>query len=227
MDTKLKKFDMKYVHNSSSFETTKQKSDILKFHETFLISGMAATMSKTAAAPIERIKLLMQNQNEMIKQGCLKRPYSGILDCAKVTFSHEGLMSFWRGRYILLLFHAVLTEIFKYKPQHPCLENVFSILGNLVNVMRYSCTQAFNFSFKDSIKHRLFGDPSSNVWKRSQNYEKLGKNIISGGVAGSCSLTFVYSLDYCRTRLANDIMSGTGEKRKFNGIIDVYVKTIR
>ena len=97
MDTKLKKFDMKYVHNSSSFETTKQKSDILKFHETFLISGMAATMSKTAAAPIERIKLLMQNQNEMIKQGYLKQPYSGILDCAKVTFSNEGLVSFWRG----------------------------------------------------------------------------------------------------------------------------------
>ena len=219
---------MKYVHNSSSFENTRQKSDILRFHETFLISGMAATMSKTAAAPIERIKLLMQNQNEMIKQGCLKRPYSGILDCAKVTFSHEGLMSFWRGRYILPLIHAFLTEIvFKYKPQHPCLENIFSILGNLVNVTRYSCTQAFNFSFKDSIKHRLFGDPSSNVWKKSKNYEKLGKNIISGGVAGSCSLTFVYSLDYCRTRLANDIMSGTGEKRKFNGIIDVYVKTIR
>ena len=111
MDTKIKTFGMKYVHNSSSFENTRQKSDILRFHETFLISGMAATMSKTAAAPIERIKLLMQNQNEMIKQGCLKRPYSGILDCAKVTFSHEGLMSFWRGRYILPLIHAFLTEI--------------------------------------------------------------------------------------------------------------------
>ena len=109
MDTKLKNFDMKYVQNSSSFETTKQKSGILRFHETFLISGMAATMSKTAAAPIERIKLLMQNQNEMIKQGCLKRPYSGILDCAKVTLSHEGLISFWRGMYILLLSHAFLT----------------------------------------------------------------------------------------------------------------------
>jgi len=117
--------------------------------------------------------------------------------------------------------------LFRYTPQHPWIENITSILGNLVNVMRYSCTQAFNFSFKDSIKHHLFGDPSSNIWKKSKNYQKLGKNIISGGVAGSCSLTFVYSLDYCRTRLANDVMSGTGEKRKFNGIIDVYVKTIR
>ena len=110
MDTKMKTFDMKSVHNPSSFENTRQKSDILSFHETFLISGMAATMSKTAAAPIERIKLLMQNQNEMIKQGYLKQPYSGILDCAKVTLSHEGLISFWRGMYILLLIHAFLTE---------------------------------------------------------------------------------------------------------------------
>ena len=33
---------------------------------------------------------------------------------------------------------------------------------------------------------------------------KLGANIASGGVAGSMSLCFVYSLDYARTRLAND-----------------------
>ena len=33
---------------------------------------------------------------------------------------------------------------------------------------------------------------------------KFGANIASGGVAGSMSLCFVYSLDYARTRLAND-----------------------
>lgn len=32
------------------------------------MSGTAAAISKTSAAPIERVKLLMQNQNELIKQ---------------------------------------------------------------------------------------------------------------------------------------------------------------
>merc|ERR1711974_58789 len=51
-------------------------------------------------------------------------------------------------------------------------------------------------------------------------------NIASGGVAGSLSLTFVYSLDYCRTRLANDAKTKTGT-RQYNGMIDVYTKTIK
>jgi len=29
-------------------------------------------------------------------------------------------------------------------------------------------------------------------------------NLMSGGMAGAASLTFVYHLDYARTRLAND-----------------------
>ena len=33
---------------------------------------------------------------------------------------------------------------------------------------------------------------------------KFATNIASGGFAGSLSLAFVYSLDYARTRLAND-----------------------
>jgi len=56
--------------------------------------------------------------------------------------------------------------------------------------------------------------------------QKFGTNILSGGVAGSMSLTFVYSLDYARTRLANDA-KGKGGERQFNGLIDVYVKTLK
>ena len=34
----------------------------LGFFENFMLSGVAAGVSKTAAAPIERVKLLVQNQ---------------------------------------------------------------------------------------------------------------------------------------------------------------------
>ena len=45
--------------------------------------------------------------------------------------------------------------------------------------------------------------------------------------AGATSLLFVYHLDYVRTRLANDNKSTkTGGERQFNGMLDVYRKTI-
>lgn len=63
----------------------------------FVMAGMAAIMSKSAAAPIERVKLLLQNQGEMIKRGNLQKPYNGVGDCFKRVLKEEGLFSFWRG----------------------------------------------------------------------------------------------------------------------------------
>jgi len=160
----------------------------LGFFENFMLSGVAAAVSKTAAAPIERVKLLVQNQSEMIKQGRLDRPYTGVMDCTMRTFKNEGIIPFWRG--------------------------------NMANVLRYFPTQALNFAFKDTIK-ALF-----KTAKDAPQYEKFAKNIMSGGMAGSMSLLFVYSLDYCRTRLANDAKA-KGKEREFNGMVDVYVKTIK
>jgi solute carrier family 25 (adenine nucleotide translocator) protein 4/5/6/31 len=51
----------------------------------FMMGGVSAAVSKTAAAPIERVKLLIQNQDEMIKAGRLSEPYKGIGDCFKRT----------------------------------------------------------------------------------------------------------------------------------------------
>jgi solute carrier family 25 (adenine nucleotide translocator) protein 4/5/6/31 len=46
-------------------------------------------------------------------------------------------------------------------------------------------------------------------------------------MAGATSLLFVYSLDYARTRLANDAKSAKkGGERQFNGLVDVYKKTL-
>lgn len=94
------------------------------------------------------------------------------------------------------------------------------IPGNLANCIRYFPTQALNFAFKDQIK-ALFKP------KKTDSYAaKFSKNIASGGAAGALSLLFVYSLDYARTRLANDAKS-KGAERQFNGLIDVYTKTLK
>jgi solute carrier family 25 (adenine nucleotide translocator) protein 4/5/6/31 len=160
----------------------------LGFMENFMLSGVAAGVSKTAAAPIERVKLLVQNQDEMIKQGRLAEPYKGVVDCVQKTLRTEGVIPFWRG--------------------------------NLANVLRYFPTQALNFAFKDTIK-AVF-----KVQKDAPQYVKFGTNILSGGMAGSLSLTLVYSLDFARTRLANDA-KGKGGERQFNGLVDVYTKTMK
>jgi len=164
------------------------KKHNLGFVESFVLSGTAAAISKTSAAPIERVKLLLQNQNELLKQGKLSVGYNGVKDCVSRTLKHEGLISFWRG--------------------------------NFASVVRYFPQQALNFGFKDQFK---------NVFKLSKNptyKEKFSKNILSGGCAGSLSLCFVQSIDYTRTRLAADAKNASG-KRQFNGIVDVYVKTIK
>ena len=62
----------------------------LGFAENFALSGAAAVISKTAAAPIERVKLMVQNQDEMMKAGRLDKPYKGVIDCTVRTFKAEG-----------------------------------------------------------------------------------------------------------------------------------------
>jgi len=69
----------------------------LTFAENFGLSGVAAVVSKTAAAPIERVKLLIQNQDEMLKSGRLDKPYTGVVDCTKRVLATEGVGPFWRG----------------------------------------------------------------------------------------------------------------------------------
>lgn len=95
--------------------------------------------------------------------------------------------------------------------------------GNWANVLRYFPTQALNFAFRDQFK-RMFG-----YSKEKDGYWKwFAGNLASGGAAGATSLLFVYSLDYARTRLANDAKAAKkGGERQFNGLIDVYVKTFK
>lgn len=169
-------------------EKTDQKTQA--FLVDFMMGGVSAAVGKTAAAPIERVKLLMQAQKEMLKTGKLDRPYEGIMDCFRRTVDNEGVVSLWKG--------------------------------NTANVIRYFPTQALNFAFKDYFK-RKFAVP-----RTAPQSKKFLSNIAAGSMAGAASLTFVYSLDYARTRLANDLKGGAGEnKRQFTGLVDVYRKTMK
>ena len=84
-----------------------------KFYLDFALGGVAAVISKSAAAPMERVKLLLQNQGEMIKRGHLRRPYTGVGDCFRRVLREEGLLSFWRGNQANVIRYFP-TQVFSF-----------------------------------------------------------------------------------------------------------------
>ena len=93
------------------------------FYVDFMVGGVSAAVSKTAVAPIERVKLLLQVQDALSKKGgnnANLTKYTGIGDCFRRVNAEQGPAAFWRG--------------------------------NLANVLRYFPTQALNFAFKDVYK---------------------------------------------------------------------------
>lgn len=67
------------------------------------MGAVSAAVSKSAAAPIERVKLLIQNQDEMLKSGRLSEPYKGMTDCFARVMKDEGVLALWRGNAVNVL----------------------------------------------------------------------------------------------------------------------------
>ncbi|XP_004457853.2 LOW QUALITY PROTEIN: ADP/ATP translocase 1 [Dasypus novemcinctus] len=78
----------------------------LSFLKDFLAGGVAAAVSKTAVAPIERVKLLLQVQHAS-KQITAEKQYKGIIDCVVRIPKEQGFLSFWRGN---------LANVIRYFP---------------------------------------------------------------------------------------------------------------
>jgi len=72
----------------------------------FMLGGVSAAISKTAVAPIERVKLLLQTQDANAKISGEKK-YKGIVDCLVRVPKEEGVSAFWRGN---------LANVIRYFP---------------------------------------------------------------------------------------------------------------
>ncbi|PVU99249.1 hypothetical protein BB559_000868 [Furculomyces boomerangus] len=80
---------------------TAQKSNAqvaIDFGKDLLVGGVSAAVSKTAVAPIERVKLLLQVQASSDQIAVDKR-YKGIMDAFRRIPSEQGMASFWRGNF--------------------------------------------------------------------------------------------------------------------------------
>jgi solute carrier family 25 (adenine nucleotide translocator) protein 4/5/6/31 len=110
------------VGPSPVFASAPKEKGFSGFMIDFLMGGVSAAVSKTAAAPIERVKLLIQNQDEMIKSGRLSEPYKGIGDCFARTMKDEGVISLWRGNT------ANVIRYFPTQVPHPILSNPYLLI---------------------------------------------------------------------------------------------------
>jgi solute carrier family 25 (adenine nucleotide translocator) protein 4/5/6/31 len=80
--------------------------DAVSFAKDFIAGGVSAAISKTAVAPIERVKLLLQVQHAS-KQIAESQRYKGIIDAFIRIPKEQGLLSYWRGN---------LANVIRYFP---------------------------------------------------------------------------------------------------------------
>jgi len=80
--------------------------DPMSFAQDFIAGGISAAVSKTAVAPIERVKLLLQVQ-AVSKQLTEAQKYKGMVDCFVRIPKEQGFGAFWRGN---------LANVIRYFP---------------------------------------------------------------------------------------------------------------
>ncbi|XP_049784049.1 ADP,ATP carrier protein-like [Schistocerca cancellata] len=81
-------------------------ADPVSFLKDFAAGGVAAAISKTTVAPIERVKLLLQVQHAS-KQITADKQYKGMVDCFIRIPKEQGFLSYWRGN---------LANVIRYFP---------------------------------------------------------------------------------------------------------------
>ena len=85
----------------------KKQQDFQTFMIDFMMGGVSAAVSKTLASPIEVIKLRLQNQDQMLKNGALTERYTGIMNCGSRIVGEEGVAALWKGNF---------TNVLRYFP---------------------------------------------------------------------------------------------------------------
>ncbi|RLM56328.1 hypothetical protein C2845_PM10G22290 [Panicum miliaceum] len=182
----------------------------------FAMGGAAAVVTKTGAAPVERVKLLLQNQGEMLRRGTLTRPYKGIAHAFARVLREEGAAALWRGNQANVIRYFP-TQVFPSPLQIAIAQG--KLLVNLIpaeynehfasTILKTNNTKkckwlgmAFNFAFKGYFKS-FFG----------YNREKDGKwrwlagngNFFASFALGWAITTFsgacAYPFDTVRRRM--------------------------
>ena len=80
-----------------SNQDTKEQSWAVLMFKDMMLGGTAGAISKTVAAPLERVKLLLQTQDANFQLEGKK--YKGFADCMVRIPKEEGFAAYWRGNW--------------------------------------------------------------------------------------------------------------------------------
>jgi solute carrier family 25 (adenine nucleotide translocator) protein 4/5/6/31 len=168
------------------------------FIRDFMLGGVSAAISKTATAPIERVKLILQNQASM-KSVTPDKEYKGIADCFVRVTKEEGFTALWRGNLANIIRYFPTQALnFAFKEKYKVL--VAKVLGKpnakkefgkflLANTLSggfAGCTSLMFVYPLDFARTRLGTDMGKDKTQRQFNgmFDCLSKIVKSDGVAG-------------------------------------------
>lgn len=195
----------KIIHNSTT--TTNGRLWVESSVKDALAGAAAGAFAKSAVAPIERVKLLLQLQLSLNKstESTLKKSngYSGnASQVAWKVYADQGVLAFWRG--------------------------------NTPNILRQGGAAGLNFLFMDWYKSAIapimtwsLTLPSNRSPLKRKKRRALLSSFLSGGLAGGTVTTVLYPVEFLRTRLAMDIGHCVNSRLYPNGMRDVFMSTLR
>ncbi|XP_076904041.1 ADP,ATP carrier protein ER-ANT1-like [Bidens hawaiensis] len=173
--------------------TTKSK----RFSSDFVMGGTAAIISKSAAAPLDKVKLLLQNQGELLKRGQLIKPYTGVSNCFKRVFKEEGFFSFWRGNQVTVIryfptqafnfaFKGYFKSLFGRSKERDGYAKWF--IGNVASGSAAGATTSLFLYHMDYARTRLATDSTGISVNRKRQFNGLfdvyRKTLETDGVRG-------------------------------------------
>eukprot|EP00744_Colponema_vietnamica_P000197 GILI01000353.1.p1 GENE.GILI01000353.1~~GILI01000353.1.p1 ORF type:complete len:332 (+),score=110.64 GILI01000353.1:61-996(+) len=222
--------------------------------EDFILGGTAAAVSKTAAAPIERVKLLLQNQGESSQ---IKEPYKGIVDVFVRVPKEQGFASFWRGNMANVVryfptqaLNFAFKDFYRQYLERPRSEGFIPcLLGNMASGGAAGATSLLVVYPLDFARTRLAVDVGKGSEReftgtldcilKTAKSSGWGKGGVYNGFAVSCVGIVAYRGAYFGiydTVAGADFMKGAGFLKKFAlgyavtvtaGLISYPLDTIR
>lgn len=169
--------------------------DPVAFAKDFVAGGVAAAISKTAVAPIERVKLLLQVQHVQ-KNIAPEHRYKGMVDCFVRIPQEQGIKAYWRGNLANVIRYfptQALNFAFKDKYKQIFLGGVDKntqfgryFLGNLASGGAAGATSLCFVYPLDYARTRLAADVGKGATDREYNglIDCLRKTFKSDGASG-------------------------------------------
>jgi len=164
------------------------------FMTDMLLGGVSGAIVKTAMAPVERVKLLLQTQdsNPKVISGEIAK-YTGIMDCFQRVSAEQGASAFWRGNLVNCIRYApqqgsalafndqIKRMVPKYNPKTDYMKDFGmkllsgGLAGGLANVVCYP----FDFA-----RTRLASDLGKGEGQFTGIGDCIMKTVKTGGITG-------------------------------------------